>query len=110
MTEYDDIPDQSPEAFHGFEMTDEQVGEGPYRPVAVELKHLFEHLVREAENVNEELSLSSHFQQVLTEFLWRPSQQTMAQVLTASPSMHDSIVEITRLVAPSLLKDIPPAE
>ncbi len=110
MTHYDDIPDTSPEAFYGFEMTDEQIGEGPYRPVALELKHLFEHMVREAEKVNEELSLSVHFQQVLTEFLWRPGQQTLAKVLVASPSMHDSIVEVTRLTAPSLLKDIPPAE
>ena len=107
---YDDIPDPSPEAFYGFEMTDEQVGEGAYRPVALELKHLFEHLFREAEKANEELSLSVHFQQVLTDFLWRPGQQTLARVLAASPSMHASIVEVTRLVAPSLLKDIPPAE
>ncbi len=103
----DNLPDGFTESFYGFEMTDEQVGEGPYQAIALELKHVFESLAREAAKGNEEMFLSGQLQEALAEFFWRPTLPTLTHILDVSPSLHASIVEIARLVTPSLLKQIP---
>ena len=97
------------EPFHGFEMTDEQIPEGPFRPVAIELKHVFEELRTHADVAGHALFLPQHVQDALSEFFWRPCLPTLTRLLEVSPTLHESISDITQRAAPALRRQIPDA-
>ena len=95
------------EPFGGFDISDEEVCSGSYRDIAIELKHLFESLVIDADEKNEELFLASDLVLALTNFVRVPSSFTLCSLLAVSPTLYEPIVEITRLVAPSILNQLP---
>lgn len=94
-------------AFTGFDLMDEEVGQGPYREIAIELKHNFEEMFRDADDANEEMFLDPNFVSALTAFIRLPSLFSLSSLLAVSPVLQPTIVEITRLVSPSLLKSLP---
>lgn len=88
-------------------MTDEEVGDGSYRVIAIELKHLFESMWIDADAENDEIFLSVDLENSLTTFLRMPSQFTLCALISVSPTLLEPVREITRLVAPSLLTELP---
>jgi hypothetical protein len=102
------VPDGfSTESFSGFYLSDHEIPDGPYRPVAIEIKHLFESLLKEADDVNEEIFLDANLKSALEAFVRRPDNVSLCFLLAAGPSLYESILEIVLLVAPSLLNEVP---
>ena len=103
-----DIPEGfSKESFSGFYLDDEEVGEGEFRAVAIEVKHCFEAMVQDADEKNEEFFLPIIVETALRNLLRNPCEWTITQLLVVSPSLYEPLLEITRLVSPSLLHRIP---
>ena len=102
-----DLSTDYDEPFHGFEMTDEQIPDTPFRPVALELKHVFEAMTSQVATTDHAIFLPQQVQDALSEFFWRPSRPALEHILQTSPALHDSIAEITRRVAPLLLRQLP---
>ena len=102
-----ELPEGFSGAFTGFDMTDDEVGQGTFRAVAIELKHNIEASWIEADEANEEYFLSDRLTQALTNFLKQPEQFQLAHVLMVSPSLREALTEIAMLVSPSVLEKIP---
>ncbi|HEY5329513.1 MAG TPA: hypothetical protein VIJ79_06495 [Acidobacteriaceae bacterium] len=96
-----------PESFAGFDMTDNEVGEGEMRSIAIELKHNFEAIYLDAEEENEEIFLPTDLVRCLRDFFNSPHNFNLARILVVSPSLYEPVLEIARLVAPSQLENIP---
>ena len=101
------LPENFRSAFCGFDMTDEEVGIGPFRPIAIELKHLFESLLVDADEKNEELFLTPELEAALVRFFKQPQSFYIGSLLALSPSLIDPVREIAMLVSPSLLDKLP---
>jgi hypothetical protein len=97
----------SGESFSGFYITDEEVGPGRYRAIAIEVKHLFESLLVDHHKENQEFFLAPDFETALHAFVRRPSNFTLSVLLSTSPNLIEPITEITRLVSPSLVSELP---
>jgi len=95
------------ESFWGFDLADDEIGQSDYSKLALEVKHLFESVVLDADEKNQEVFLSKDLVKALKAFVSRPSNFTLCVLLSVSPSMYEPIVEMTRLVSPSLLTELP---
>lgn len=75
------------EAFYGFDMTDNEVGPGQWRAVAVELKHAFEGIAADADRKNEEILLPPELEHALRRLLVDPCQASLDYLLEVSPAL-----------------------
>lgn len=95
-------PGFSRESFWGFDMKDTEVGPGACRHVAIEIKHAFEGMVREADERNEEFFLPIEVEHALRRFLVDPSQSSLDYLLEVSPALAEPVKAIRSLVTPSM--------
>lgn len=86
------------ESFYGFDMTDEEVGPGEYRSLAVEVKHLFESIAIEADEKNEEIFLTKELDHALRRFLIDPSKASLEYLLEVSPDLDQHTKELSELI------------
>ncbi len=91
-------PNCSQESFFGFMMSDEDVGPGKYRDLAVEVKQLFEGLVIEADEKNEEIFLDRNLERALRRFIVDPSQPNLDHLLEVSPTLLEPFEELQALI------------
>jgi hypothetical protein len=86
------------ESFFGFEMADEEVGPGQHRKLAVEIKQLFEAMVADADEKNEEIFLTKELDHALRRFLVDPSQASLDHLLEVSPTLVQPAGELSELI------------
>lgn len=88
----------SRESFYGFDMADEDVGPGDHRPLAIEVKHLFESMVADADEKNEELFLTKELDHALRRFLIDPTFGSLNHLLEVSPILVPHVSELMELL------------
>lgn len=86
------------ESFYGFDMTDEQVGPGEYRSLAIEVKHIFEGIATDADEKNEEAFLTKELDHALRRFLVDPSKASLEYLLEVSPILAQPAGELSELL------------
>jgi hypothetical protein len=86
------------ESFYGFNMTDDEVGPGDYRPLAIEVKHLFESMVADADEKNEELFLTKELDHALRRLLVDPTNGSLNHRLEVSPTLGPHVSELKELL------------
>jgi len=95
----DDIPPNfTKESFYGFEMTDDEVGPGDHRRLAIEIKHLFEAVVADADEKNEEIFFTRDLDHALRRFLVYPTKASLERLLEVSPSLVQPAAELKELL------------
>lgn len=93
----------TPESFYGFDITDDEVGPGEYRPLAIEIKHLFEGMVTDADEKFEEIFLDRDLDHALRRLMIDPSKAALEHLLEISPTLVGPVkelIELVRMVAP----------
>jgi hypothetical protein len=92
------------ESFSGFDMNDDEVADGVYRHVAIELKHVFEGMVAEADETNEECFLAKDLEHALRRLMVDPSQSSLEYLLEVSPVLSEPVNTILSLVTPGMFR------
>jgi hypothetical protein len=88
----DALPDSvGRHAFTGFDMTDDKVGDGVYRHIALELKHVFEGMVAEADEVNQECFLAMDLEHALENLMVNPCKSNLDHLLKVSPALIETV-------------------
>jgi hypothetical protein len=98
----------SQESFSGFDMTDSELAEGPYRHVAIELKHAFEGMARDADENNEECFLAADVKHALRRLMSDPIQASLDNLLEVSPALIEPVATILNLVTPGMFNEPAP--
>lgn len=88
----------SRESFYGFNMTDDEVGPGNRRDLAIEVKHIFEGIANEADEKNEEIFLAPELEHAVRRFVVDPCQASLDYLLEASPVLTDTFSELQALL------------
>jgi hypothetical protein len=88
----------SRESFYGFDMADEDVGQGEHRQLAIEIKHLFEGIVEDANEKNEEIFLTPDLEHALRRFVLDPANASLIHLLEISPYLGDTFTELQMLL------------
>ena len=86
------------ESFYGFDMSDEEVGVGEFRSLAIELKHLFESIAAEADEKNEEVFFTKDLDHALRRFLVDPTKPSLDHLLEVSPTLVPHVKELQELL------------
>jgi len=86
------------ESFWGFDMTDDEVGPGEYRSLAIELKHLFESMVADADEKNEEVFFTKDFDHAMRRFIVDPTTPSLDHLLEVSPTLIPHVEELQALL------------
>lgn len=91
-------PNFTRESFYGFEMTDDEVGPGDYRRLAIEIKHLFESMAADADEKNEEIFFTQELDHALRRFLVDPTKASFEHLLEVSPILVRPAAELQKLL------------
>lgn len=86
------------ESFYGFDMNDDEVGPGEYRCLAIELKHLFEGIVTDADDLNDEIFFTRDLEHALRRFLVDPTKPSLEHLLEVSPTLIGPVEELQSLL------------
>jgi hypothetical protein len=86
------------ECFYGFDMSDDEVGPGEHRDLAVEIKHLFEAVASDADEKNEEIYLSQELDHALRRFIIDPTSSSLEYLLDVSPTLAKPVADLTQLL------------
>lgn len=86
------------ESFYGFDMTDEDIGSGEYRSLAIEVKHLFESIAADADEKNEEVFFTKELDHALRRFLIDPSKASLEYLLEVCPTLAQHSGELNELL------------
>ena len=88
----------SRESFYGFGMADEDVGQGEHRQLAMEIKHLFDGIVEDADEKNEEIFLTPDLEHALRRFVLDPTDASLTHLLEVSPYLGDTFTGLQMLL------------
>lgn len=86
------------ESFYGFDITDDEVGRGEYSRLALEIKHIIEAMVDEADQKNEEISFTQDLDHALRRFVLDPSKSSLEHLLSVSPTFVGLTEELLALL------------
>jgi hypothetical protein len=96
------------ESFSGFDMNDSEVAEGPYRHVAIEIKHAFEAMVRDADEDNKECFLAADVEHALRRLMADPVQASLDHLLEVGPALIEPVMTIINLAPPGMFNEPAP--
>jgi hypothetical protein len=86
------------ESFWGFDFSDEDVGPGEWRRVAIEIKRIFEEIAEDALARSEEVFLDRELDHALRRFLVDPSNPSLQHLLEVSPILVSTVAELKSLL------------
>jgi hypothetical protein len=96
----DALPDSiARHAFTGFDMTDDEVGKGVYRHIAIELKHVFEGMVVDADEASQECFLATDVEYALEGLMLNPCRANLDHLLSVSPALIESVGMMSKILA-----------
>ncbi len=94
-----EIPDKfTSESFGGFDMSDDEVGPGECRDLAMELKRLFEGIAADSDQKNDEIFLTKELEHALRRFLVDPTKPALKHLLEVSPTLLAPVEELQSLL------------